>query len=196
MIGVKSLDSCLAALVNRPSRIQRSAPDLLSLPSPLPPTMAVLPSPETDTESPCPALPTASVPTNFGPCCENCARAGWEESSLAQTRTISGTRWRIFTGNPPALMPFGNPRLESQRDSDSKPRVARHELPWETWAKSNNPNGVAARRWKGDTTPLGLKTPRALTPGSSCLTTLGWKTQSLWDCRTAGRLNWDSISRC
>ena len=27
--------------------------------------------------------PTAPVPTNFGPCCENCARAGWEESSVA-----------------------------------------------------------------------------------------------------------------
>src|ERR1039457_4653916 len=52
-----------------------------------PPTMAVLPSAESDTETPCPALPTAPVPTNFGPCCENCARAGWAESSVAQTRT-------------------------------------------------------------------------------------------------------------
>lgn len=26
---------------------------------------------------------------------------GWEESSVAQTRTISGTRWRIFMGTLP-----------------------------------------------------------------------------------------------
>jgi hypothetical protein len=33
---------------------------------------------------------------------------------------------------------------ESQRDSAPKPKVARDELPWERWAKTNDPNGVAA----------------------------------------------------
>jgi len=75
-------------------------------------------------------------------------------------------------------------RDESQRDSDPKPKVARNELPWETRAEADNPNGVAARRRKHDTTPLGLKTIRHETQGSSFLATLGWKTQSLWDWRT------------
>src|SRR5678815_3242374 len=35
--------------------------------------------------------------------------------------------------------------LESQRDSATKPRVARNELPWVTGAQNNNPNGVAIR---------------------------------------------------
>ena len=33
---------------------------------------------------------------------------------------------------------------ESQRDSIPKPRVARHELPWETSEENHNPNGVVA----------------------------------------------------
>src|SRR5207253_10099747 len=88
-------------------------------------------------------------------------------------------------------------RDESRRDSGSKLRVARHELPWETGSQVNNPNGVAARRRKGDTTPLALEPLRAGTRGKTeqqtqcfasrtarCLATLGWKTQSLWDCRS------------
>ena len=49
------------------------------------------------------------------------------------------------------------------------------------WANGNNPNGVAAQRWKGDTTPLGLKILRAATQGSSFLATLGFESESLWD---------------
>ena len=46
---------------------------------------------------------------------------------------------------------------ESQRDSDSKPKVARHELPWEIAGNSVNPNGVATRRWAHlDTAPINL----------------------------------------
>jgi len=36
-------------------------------------------------------------------------------------------------------MPFGNPDCESQRDSGSKPGVARHELPWEKRQKKPQP---------------------------------------------------------
>src|SRR5438105_4831364 len=64
-------------------------------------------------------------------------------------------------------MRFGNSGHESRRDSGSKPSVARHELPWETGLQVNNPNGVAARRRKGDTTPLGLEPLCAGTQGSS-----------------------------
>ena len=83
-----------------------------------------------------------------------------------------------------ALTPLRNCGDESQRDSDSKPKVARNELPWGMWRKTNNPNGVAAHRLKPDATPLELKTIGPGTQGSSFLATLGWKTQSLWDCRT------------
>src|SRR5262245_36430777 len=39
-----------------------------SLLSESPPTMAVLPSPDSATEVPCPAVPTALLPMSFGPC--------------------------------------------------------------------------------------------------------------------------------
>src|SRR5207244_3922525 len=96
-------------------------------------------------------------------------------------------------------MPFGNSKAESQRDAGTKPRVARNEpfakrnivpvvhfSPGKSRQKANNPNGVAARWRKFDTTPLGLKIPSAATQGSSFLATLGRRAQSLWDCRTAG----------
>src|SRR6266571_5541129 len=72
-----------------------------------------------------------------------------------------------------ALTPFGNFRDESQRDSDSKPKVARNELPWETRPKANNPKGVTARQRRCGATPLGLKATRPGTQGSSFLATLG-----------------------
>ena len=80
-----------------------------------------------------------------------------------------------------------NSRDESRRDSVTKPKVARNELPWERRAAANNPNGVAAWWRPGDATPLGLKTVRTPTQGSSFLATLGCSPQSLRDCRTAGR---------
>ena len=44
--------------------------------------------------------------------------------------------------------------FQSQRDCVSQPRVARNELPWVVAGNVFNPNGVAARRRKSDTTPL------------------------------------------
>ena len=70
---------------------------------------------------------------------------------------------------------------QSQRHCVLQPGVARNELPWETGPKANNPNGVVARLGKHDTTPLGLKTNRAVTQGSSCLATPGFKSESPWD---------------
>ena len=76
---------------------------------------------------------------------------------------------------------------ESQRDSGSKPKVARNELPWGNAPQPHNPNGVEANPGKGVATPLGLKTLPALPQGSSFLATLGWRTQSLRDRKTARR---------
>ena len=52
----------------------------------------------------------------------------------------------------------------------------------------NGTNGGVVARWRrGGTTPSGLKIARTLTQGSLAdSATLGWRTQSLWDCRTAG----------
>ena len=79
-------------------------------------------------------------------------------------------------------MPFGYCTAESQRDSGLQPRVARNELPWESRPDTDNPNGVAAPLGWRDATPLGLKNVRVPTQGSSFLATLGWRTQSRWDC--------------
>jgi hypothetical protein len=73
----------------------------------------------------------------------------------------------------------------SQRDCVLQPRVARNELPWENTPEIHNPNGVAARRRADDTTPLGLKTFCFVTQGSSCLATLGYAAESLWDSTAA-----------
>jgi hypothetical protein len=82
-----SLFPCLVQ--TPPFLVQTHAAPAVSL-SVYPPTMAVLPSAERDTAEPWKAVSPAPVPTNFGPCCENCARAGWEESTMAApTRTIS-----------------------------------------------------------------------------------------------------------
>ena len=77
-------------------------------------------------------------------------------------------------------------RAESQRDSAPKPRVASRELPWEKRVVAANPNGVVVR-WRRGALSLGLEIARTLTQGSLAdSATLGWRTQSLWDCRTTG----------
>ena len=83
---------------------------------------------------------------------------------------------------------FGNFDDESQRDSGSKPGVARDELPRVAADPAFNPNGVAPRCLRRVTTPLGLLTCGRLTQGSSFLATLGWTAQSLWDCRSQSLL--------
>jgi hypothetical protein len=85
-------------------------------------------------------------------------------------------------------MPFKNANSESQRDSDLKPRVARNELSWESEPQAGNPKGVTPRLARQVATPLGLKTILTITQGSSLLATLGWVTQSLWDCSNSQTL--------
>lgn len=84
----------------------------------------------------------------------------------------------------PMAKASGSTVVESQRDSGSKPWVARNELPWVSVRRSINPNGVVALLGYKVTTPLGLSDFAVLSQGSSFLATLGWRAQSLWDCRT------------
>jgi hypothetical protein len=92
-------------------------------------------------------------------------------------------------GGVPAHPARGQP--ESQRDSVLKPRVARHELPWVTSAKTPNRNAVAAiphgAHEIGHNRVAVEKHFSRFTQGSSPLATLGWMTKSLWDFpRTGG----------
>src|SRR5262249_20631615 len=50
-----------------------------------PPTSAVLPSDDSDTDAPCVAAPVAPVPTSFDPCCVNWAKAAPDERNEAPT---------------------------------------------------------------------------------------------------------------
>jgi len=53
--------------------------------------------------------------------------------------------------------------VESQRDSVSKPRVARNELPWVTCRLHLNPERVASSR--GGRNPVGVVTITIVYPG-------------------------------
>src|SRR5258708_2201288 len=77
---------------------------------------------------------------------------------------------------------------ESRRDSITRPRVARHELAWvKVFGRSANPNGLVSNRCQHRFNPVGIEADFERFPqGSSCLATLGWRTQSLWDCRYSG----------
>ena len=72
---------------------------------------------------------------------------------------------------------------ESQRDSGSKPKVARHERPWVNVVRNfSNPNGVVSvGRAQSPQPRWGWGNFYPLTQGSSFLATLGWRTQSRWD---------------
>ena len=78
-------------------------------------------------------------------------------------------------------MPWASAVLQSQRDCVLQPRVARNELPWVADGRVFNPNGVAARVRVRGATPVGLWVWGAVSQGSSCLATLGFVAESLWD---------------
>jgi hypothetical protein len=86
--------------------------------------------------------------------------------------------------------PFRHLDNESQRDSSSKPRVARNELPWEHKSQAINPNGVVASREPRAATQSGLRIFLAVTQGSSVLATLGYMIQFLRDCKRPRLLGW------
>jgi len=71
-----------------------------------------------------------------------------------------------------------------------KPRVARHELPWENGIrKSSTPRGLRLPPTGKAATPLGLRGISTATQGSSCLATLGFNAESLWD----STIDWPNI---
>ena len=63
---------------------------------------------------------------------------------------LCGKLGSIWTVKRPQdlLLPHNSilPRRESQRDSDPKPRVARHELPWENVRRRSQPQRGCAQR--------------------------------------------------
>ena len=71
--------------------------------------------------------------------------------------------------------------LQSQRDCVLQPKVARNELPWVAKQSWFNPNGAAATSLGFAATPLGLWFTATVSQGSSCLATLGYEPESLWD---------------
>lgn len=96
------------------------------------------------------------------------------------SQTQSNQIFYKITGSAPNSQ--GN---ESQRDSGSKPKVARHALPWVNEVRVfPNPNGVVAIVGAHSPQPLwGWRNFHRLTQGSACRATLGWRTQSLRDCQ-------------
>jgi len=78
--------------------------------------------------------------------------------------------------------------LESQQDTVTKPRVARHKLLWVGLCGGSYPNGFATapslRCLPAERLGRNLfvvDAPPIISQGSLCLATLGWRTESRWD---------------
>src|ERR1035437_2594803 len=93
--------------------------------SPHPPTMAVLPSAERDTEAPRIAFPTALEPTSFGPCCENCATAVCVRNSMPMTVNPNFAAHFIVISTPGSVAPGRDVR----RTVDLDVRVRADRIP-------------------------------------------------------------------
>ena len=103
-------------------------------------------------------------------------------SSSKETPGFELPFFRKFHAHQESKEMPGKPAFrQSQRDCVFQPRVARHELPWVAVQFALNPNGVAARFHGWAATPLGLWAGGAVSQGSSCLATLGFEPESLWD---------------
>lgn len=79
--------------------------------------MAVLPSLERETDFPCREGFIAPLPTNFGPCCVDCASANGIKRNTAQ-KTVNGDRelgvftlWRTGKVGVKIVIWFGSCRL-------------------------------------------------------------------------------------
>src|SRR5205814_1312116 len=81
-----SFAPCCVHVVRLRVQIHTAPTPVLSLG---PPTIAVLPSEESDTACPCVALPVAPVPTSFAPCCAYCAKAVDAGNRTAAAITIA-----------------------------------------------------------------------------------------------------------
>src|SRR3989454_369532 len=81
---------------------------------------------------------------------------------------------------------LGEELPESRRDSATKPRVARNELPWVSCLGTSQPQRgcglMASVGGEGGHNPVGVEAWFARFPRvARRLATLGWRTQSLWD---------------
>ena len=85
-----------------------------------------------------------------------------QASALALPAVLRATRW--FGHHPAGRAAFGvrpacrhrRRLLQSQRDCVLQPRVARHELPWESGPSVHNPERVAANSLRGGRNPVGV----------------------------------------
>ena len=77
---------------------------------------------------------------------------------------------------------------ESQRDSATKPRVARHELPWVVGAKPmSTPTGLRQPGCRTGHNPFRVETlVGRSSQGRRIAPTLGWKSESPWDSNQSG----------
>jgi len=124
-------------------------------------------------------------------------RARDRRTSRAVARTISGrhspgdiastfilARAESQSGVKPLSFPTSQRAVvQSQRDCVLQPRVARHELPWGfRTTRQSTPTGLWTRTPEPGRNPVGVDAIlTAISQGSSCLATLGFGAESLWD---------------
>src|SRR6266446_4569270 len=80
--------------------------------SAFPPTMAVFPSPESDTEKPWCAMPTASVPTSFVPC--------WVHTPTERVYTHAAPATLLSKG-PPTMAVFPSAESDTEKPCSAMP---------------------------------------------------------------------------
>src|SRR5213076_2807522 len=96
---------------------------------------------------------------------------------------------RLAPSENPNGIPSQSPGLRAPRRSAAK--AGGTSYPGKTSEENHNPNGVVANVTRPPDengiagTALRLMICWTMTQGSSFLATLGWRTQSLWDCSRA-----------
>ena len=127
------------------------------------------------------ALPGILAPTD---------RRQWpsEHEYMPPLRCLADRATRVATTMPLLTeLWISLSNLQSQRDCVLQPRVASSELPWVSVRAILNPNGVVPAPCHRATTPLGLAATTRFSQGSSCLATLGFGAESLWDSRESSK---------
>src|SRR5262249_14938849 len=81
-----------------------------------PPTMAVLPSAESETELPWPAGPTVPVPTSLEPC--------WLQTPLKESVNIHAAPVPLSLEGPPTMAVFPSPERDTEKPCSTKEPTA------------------------------------------------------------------------